>query len=233
MDSGDWIALIAVVVSVGAAFISAWQARIARTSADSQMEMAKRVHREQNEPYVVVDIEPYQPGSPAMVLVIENIGPTVARNVRISCDPPIVSNWGDDLTATLQQIMSQPISALPPRRRLVYLFDDHDRWRTDLPTAYTFTVQCDGPEGAVEALEYMIDFGFWGDSLIGERPTKRLEEELDSISTVLGKLTDSVKLAAAPMIREERRRQADAFRERRNRVPRPPSPDLPSGSPDA
>ncbi|MFC9123255.1 radical SAM protein [Streptomyces sp. NPDC057067] len=25
--------------------------------------------------------------------------------------------------------------------------------------------------------------GFWGDSLIGERPTKRLEEELDSIST--------------------------------------------------
>lgn len=48
MDEGDWIALVAVVVSVAAAGISVWQARIARASAEAAKEQA-RYAREQAE----------------------------------------------------------------------------------------------------------------------------------------------------------------------------------------
>ncbi|GGU10882.1 hypothetical protein [Streptomyces lateritius] len=48
MDEGDWIALVAVVVSVTAASISIWQAWIARRSADAAKEQA-RYAREQAE----------------------------------------------------------------------------------------------------------------------------------------------------------------------------------------
>ncbi len=41
MDEGDWIALVAVVVSVTAAGISIWQAWIARTSAEAAKEQAR------------------------------------------------------------------------------------------------------------------------------------------------------------------------------------------------
>ncbi|WP_327281049.1 MULTISPECIES: hypothetical protein [unclassified Streptomyces] len=33
------------------------------------------------------------PDGGALLLVVENTGPTVARNVRISCDPPLESGW--------------------------------------------------------------------------------------------------------------------------------------------
>jgi hypothetical protein len=81
LGASDWIALVALFVAAAAAVISAWQARIARTSAASRLALAQRVHKESTEPYVIVDIQPREPWSFIFVLVIENIGPTVARNV--------------------------------------------------------------------------------------------------------------------------------------------------------
>ncbi|WP_327392561.1 hypothetical protein OG533_19715 [Streptomyces sp. NBC_01186] len=107
--------------------------------AHLQLEQAKAAHREQNEPYVIVDIQPRDPASGVLVVVVENIGPTVARNVRIAADPPLVSGWGDDLTQMLQRAMSRTIPMLPPGRRLEYLLDNHARFESDLPTAYNFT----------------------------------------------------------------------------------------------
>ncbi|MEU1077237.1 MULTISPECIES: hypothetical protein [unclassified Streptomyces] len=112
MDVGDWIALSTGTVSVGAAAIAIWQARTASASAShsdkqaraadeqvrvaheqlqqadrlhrEQLALAERIHREQNEPYVIVDIQPSDPTSGILVVVIENIGPTVVRDERIS-----------------------------------------------------------------------------------------------------------------------------------------------------
>ncbi len=166
------------------------------------MALAERIHREQNEPYVIVDIQPSDPASGTLVVVIENIGPTVARDVRISCGPPLVSGWGDDLTEVLQRALSRTICLLPPGRRLEFFLDNQDRLQnSDLPTAYTFTVESEGPSARVESLEYVVDFGTWAESLMKNRPTKRIEDKLGKIQDAVKALSDSYKLANAPAIR--------------------------------
>lgn len=177
----------AVVVAVAAAVIAVWQAAIARRSAAQQLTLAERIHREQNEPYVIVDIQPnHNDGS--LLLVIENAGPTVARNVRISCDPPLESGWapvGDepDLTQVLQQVLARTIPMLPPHRRLTFLLDSSERFKnTELPRVYTFTVNADGPAGAVETLEFTVDIDAVAWALLEDRPTKQLEDKLGKIA---------------------------------------------------
>ncbi|MFF9512373.1 hypothetical protein ACF1BU_36615 [Streptomyces sp. NPDC014724] len=133
-----------VAVAVVAAVIAAWQAAIARRSAAQQLAFAERIHREQKESYVIVGIQPDSLHG-ALLLVVENTGSTVARNVRISCDPPGVQlaprgGWaGAD--PVIQQVLARTIPMLPPRRRLTFLLDQPERFQnTELPRVYTFTV---------------------------------------------------------------------------------------------
>jgi hypothetical protein len=176
----------AVLVAVVAAVIAVWQAAIARRSAAQQLALTERIHREQNEPYVIVDIQPER-NDGSLLLVIENAGPTVARNVRISCNPPIQSGWapvGDepDLTQVMQQVLARTIPMLPPRRRLTFLLDNSSRYKnTELPRVYTFTVNADGPAGAVETLEFTVDLDAMAWALLENRPTKHLETKLGKI----------------------------------------------------
>lgn len=176
----------AVAVAIVAAVIAVWQAAIARRSAAQQLALAERIHREQNEPYVIVDIQPER-NDGSLLLVIENAGPTVARNVRISCNPPLKSGWapvGDepDLTQVIQQVMARTIPMLPPRRRLTFLLDSRERFKnTELPRVYTFTVNADGPAGAVETLEFTVDLDAVAWALLEDRPTKQLETKLGKI----------------------------------------------------
>lgn len=155
-------------------------------SAAQQLALAERIHREQNEPYVIVDIQPER-NNGSLLLVIENAGPTVARNVRISCNPPLKSGWapvGDepDLTQVLQQVLARTIPMLPPRRRLTFLLGSRERFKnTELPRVYTFAVNADGPAGAVETLEFTVDLDAVAWALLEDRPTKQLETELGQI----------------------------------------------------
>ncbi|MFD3699709.1 hypothetical protein ACFWUZ_26900 [Streptomyces sp. NPDC058646] len=97
MDAGDWTAVGSMVVALMAVGVSMRQARHANRQVNAaeqqvavarqQLEHAEAVHREQNEPYVVVDIQPADSMSGVLVVVGENIGSTIARNVRISVDP--------------------------------------------------------------------------------------------------------------------------------------------------
>ncbi|MEU5163825.1 hypothetical protein AB0G74_30010 [Streptomyces sp. NPDC020875] len=180
----------AVIVAVAAALIAAWQASIARRAVREQLALAERIHREQNEPYVIVDIQPdayYQ----ALLLVIENTGPTVARDVRISCDPPLESGWeprpGEtDLTQVLQEVLARPIPILPPRRRLTFLVDRQERFQdADLPRVYTFTVDANGPDGKVETAQYSVDLDTMKWILREDRPTQRLEDKLVGIKQAI------------------------------------------------
>ncbi|GAB2606595.1 hypothetical protein GCM10027168_44310 [Streptomyces capparidis] len=186
----------AVAVAVLAAVIAAWQATIARRSAARQLALAERIHREQNEPYVIVDIQP-DPHFGELLLVIENTGPTVARNVRISCDPPLESGWNPvedepDLTQVIQQVLARTIPMLPPRRRLTFLLDNRERLRnTELPRVYTFTVTADGPAGPVETLEFTVDFDAVAWVLLEHRPTEGIETELGKIGAKLAKIAQA------------------------------------------
>ncbi|MCX4564696.1 hypothetical protein OHA02_52425 [Streptomyces phaeochromogenes] len=223
MDAGEWIALGAGAVATVAAIISLSQAKSSRVAADhakrqavaadaqvdlarQQLAQAEQAQREQNEPYVIVDIQPDGPGSDVLVLVVENIGPTLARNVHITASPPLVSGWGDPQTQSLQRSLGRTIPMLPPGRRLKFLFDNHHRFSSSLPLAYDFTVKAEGPYGPMEDLEYTVDFGTWEESLMGERPTKKLEEKVGEVGASLKKLADHYGKANAAAMRSETER---------------------------
>ncbi|MFD7407762.1 hypothetical protein ACFV7R_35040 [Streptomyces sp. NPDC059866] len=239
MDAGDWIALAAVVISVAAAGIAIWQAKTASASADharaqaraadeqvrvareqlqqaervhrEQLALAERVHREQNEPYVVVDIAPNEPGSGMLVLTIQNTGPTMARDVRVEFTPSLESS-DSRLTQRLRRALSRPIAVLPPGRRLVYAVDTFQRWQVGLPMEFDVTVHANGPAGAVEPLTYRIDLEVLAESLVGERPNKRIEDALEKIAGGAKSLAGTYKLANGTAIRAERQWSQEQLR---------------------
>ncbi|MFF4765092.1 hypothetical protein [Streptomyces sp. NEAU-H3] len=182
LTTDQWTVIVAVVATL----IATWQAAIARVAANKQLVLSERIHREQNAPYVIVDIQP-DGNHGSLLLIIENTGPTVARDVRISCDPPLESGWeprpGEpDLTQVMQEILARPIPILPPRRRLTFLLDNQDRFENvQLPRLYTFTVDANGPEGEVETAQYTVDLDALKWVLLEERPTKRVEDKLSKI----------------------------------------------------
>ncbi|NGO13134.1 hypothetical protein G5C60_37450 [Streptomyces sp. HC44] len=211
LEASDWISLSAVFVAVVAAGVSVWQAFIARRAGAEQLELAKRVQREQNEPYVVVDIGPHETGSRLIVLSIHNSGPTMARDVRVQVTPELVSTHAN-LTDRVQRAVSRTIPFLPPGRKLVYPFDTSQRWQSDLPMQFDVTVNARGPEGEVEALTYRIDLDVLAGYLPGERPGKGIEDHLKKIETHLGVLNKTYKQANSEAIRTENQRWIDELR---------------------
>ncbi|MFE2844342.1 hypothetical protein ACFXKS_12395 [Streptomyces scopuliridis] len=185
METDQWSLVVAVL-----AFVSAgWAVKYSRAqalSAQGQLDVARQVHREQSEPYVIVDIQPYDPGTHLLVLVIQNVGPTVARNVRVTATPELSSTHGDEITQALQNVTARTIPMIPPGRRLQYFFDTGARFGSALPMEFEFTVTSEGPMGPVETLRYTVDLAILTEELIGERPTKKLEEKL-------GKIADGVR----------------------------------------
>ncbi|MET9690425.1 hypothetical protein ABZY81_18405 [Streptomyces sp. NPDC006514] len=237
MDAGDWIAVCSGAVAVAAAGISMRQARHASGQvaaaqeqvrvARQQLEHAEAVHREQNEPYVVVDIQPDVSGT--LVIVVENIGSTIARNVRIEVDPPLESGWGEDLTEMLARAFSRTFPMLPPRRRLEFLLDEQERFQnTGLPTAYTFTVRCEGPYGPVEDMQHVVDFGTYAETLIVRSPLRRVEDKLGDIGKEIATLAALYKksnASATGRTNEHRVQMLRAAQEQRRRGQLERSPD--------
>lgn len=185
MEIEQW----SLVVSVLAFCVAGWAIKYARAqaaSAQGQLEVARQVHREQNEPYVIVDIQPYDPGSFVLVLVIENVGTTMARNVKITASPELESSHGSAVTEALQSVIARTISMIPPGRKHQYFFDTSQRFQSGLPVVFEFAVTSEGPMGPVETLRYTVDLAAIKEELIGERPTKKLEEKV-------GKVADSLR----------------------------------------
>lgn len=117
------ISVAALIFSTTAAFWSlVYNRRQARAVAEANA-LTERAQREQAEPYVIVDIRPRIPGSSLLVLVIENIGQTLARNVRISVTPPLQTTLGAEKAEILNRAVGRHIATLPPNRRIPFVMD--------------------------------------------------------------------------------------------------------------
>lgn len=194
MDTENWIGVAAAGVAVVAVIISIVQVRHTKAQSRAAIEQAERVHREQSEPYVIVDIQPDGPGSGLLVLLVENTGSTLARDVKITVDPPLVSASSDKMTERVQRGLSRTIPMLPPGRRLKWAFDvSSRRFASDLPTAFTFNVESKGPFGDVEPLTYLVDISSWQETLLGEHPSAKVEKALDDIAANVSALTRAYK----------------------------------------
>ncbi|MFI2620423.1 hypothetical protein [Streptomyces sp. NPDC018584] len=214
MGTEQWSLVVAALALLVSILTTWWTKKYAK----AQLDLARRVQQESSEPYVVVDIEPSEPGSFAMVLSIRNIGPTLARNVRITATPDLASSHSPKVTEALQRVLARTIPMIPPGRRLTYFFDTDQRFRSDLPMAFDFTVRADGPAGDVEPLHYNVDLSVYGEALVGQRPTKFLEERLKKLEKPLTKLAKDYRTVHQSAIHAEGQQRIDEWRRRQEEL---------------
>ena len=152
MDTGDWIALGQLVVLAVAALY-----------ARKQVAEARALREARSRPFVVVDIDPWSKKG-VLLLTIENLGQTMARDVQLSLVPRLQStldgraNWPDIANF---KIFRDGIPSLPPGKRLACTLDTPTRFfKSNLPRLYTVSVTYEGPTGAYTET-YVLDLDMY------------------------------------------------------------------------
>ncbi|MEU7877947.1 hypothetical protein [Microbispora bryophytorum] len=188
------------------------QAVSARDQAEiaaNQLALDRTAFTESQQPYVVVDIRASDFISEALNLVVENVGPTVARNVRIRFDPPIQTSLDGDHSEKLADalIFTKGIPHLPPGRKIEALFDiGWQFFEKDLPRQYSVTVEADGPYGAVEPLTYLIDLEIY--RKLRHLAVKTLHQQVQEVES----LRKAVERVAEELARPRREAEAAEWR---------------------
>lgn len=175
------IAAAALLVSFAAAVYSRRQT----TLAAAQLELARRIQIEASEPYVIADIVPRVGGSGLLQFRIENIGPTLARDVQLTVSPPLQGGGPEVWDQTLAQVVAQKIPVLPPGRHIAWHFASGFTIfeNPSLPRQYTVTATATGPAGPVTPLTYIIDL----DAIDGSAL------ESSTVEACLAKIADHTK----------------------------------------
>lgn len=219
----DAVAALATSIQTGivavAAGIAWWQVRESRKLREAQAQ-----------PYVVVSLEQDPNVRAAVNLVIRNIGTTVARDVRLSFEPPLVSSLdepGSDIKVTDWQAL-KGIPSLVPGQSMSTLFDllitryEGMAAGSKYPTETEVTVTYMGEVGKDKQhrYTYLLDFSvFHNGHSFGTKNLNDGVEELEKISNVLkswderGSLRTLVK--GLDESREERAAQYKEYLERR------------------
>lgn len=170
------------------------QAEQARQASEEQTQREQRLREEQARPFVVVDFEPSSVWGNIINLVFENVGKTLAKNVRFSFDPTLKSSQderdGYDFASSV--LLTQGIPAMPPGKRFVALFDlSHRRVKTDLPMTYRVRVDLQDTQGRdQEPLEYVLDLNFrYGIRRVESKTIHDVAKSLTEIERSLGRWT--------------------------------------------
>lgn len=126
MSLAVWISFVAAAVAIFALFYSGRSAHAARDSATAAEEQARAAEEQTQlqrelakvaaEPSLWVDIRADEPTGQALVLLVGNSGPSVARNVQVTFDPPVTAKQTD--MQPLLDTLRQGISAIAPGRTL-------------------------------------------------------------------------------------------------------------------
>lgn len=185
--------------------------------ARRQLIQARELREEEAAPFIVVDIVPDRPGGWLLDLVIENTGKTMARDVRITFEPPIQTaidmkgyepqNWSP---------LRDGIKTLIPSRRLHSLFDSaHERYPTDLPRQYEVNVDCKDARGRPQpTVTITIDLEpTFGAMTSREKGLDHLVQEVEKLrkaSEKIAKKVGTVEVFDGPARQAERaERQAE------------------------
>lgn len=198
MSTSEAITLLIAVVSAGAAIVAALFAGSQAVTAthqsryaQEQLALAEQVRKDQAQPYVFADLRPDEQDPVKVMLVIQNTGVTVAKNVRVTFDPPLASVAMPEFAEEMA-VLKGAISTLPPGRRIQWFFDISFQLfdSPDAPRCYTVTVNADGPFGPVEELTYDIDLNDVGRSDAAAPVGKRIVDELGKTRKAIEKIAN-------------------------------------------
>lgn len=181
----DWTAL--------AGWVTATIALVASTIALLQLRHARRLRREQAQPYVVAYMEPMV-GAPEFVeLVVRNFGATIARDVRISATPALrrTVQGGDPEDVWLPEY----IPALVPSQEWRTLWDfSPERTSAALPDRHEVVVSYqDSKNKKLPDTPSVLDWGAYrGRSWIERRGLHDAAEALREIAKITKKWNNSI-----------------------------------------
>ncbi|MFE2646697.1 hypothetical protein ACFXDO_29675 [Streptomyces nigra] len=202
----DWSA----AATVATAFFTIATVAIALAAAlyaKQQVDLARQLREEQAQPFVVVDFQDNAVWSKAIDFVVENMGQTLAKNVRIKLDQQFESTLdGDGFPLRDSPLMTQGIPSLPPRKRITALFDvSHDRYSAGLPMKYTATVEFQDSHGKdQEPLVYILDLSTRHDLL------QIAEYRMHDAAKALREMSKTLKETRNDLRSEFRRRRMES-----------------------
>jgi len=173
------VASVAAAAAVTALYFNWRSARAAiraAKAAEEQTEIQRQIRIDAAQPFVWVDIRPDTSTGTLLNLVVGNSGLTVATNVRVTADPalPRIQQLAERV-ATAEKLLARGIPSLPPGRTYIWpLGQGFNLINDDAPQAFTFTVEAEGPFGAIPVMAYVVDLA----ALKGvmDRPTGSLHE---------------------------------------------------------
>jgi hypothetical protein len=192
-----WVAFGAAVsiLSLLVAGISLIYARRSAKASREQTKQQKRAPRDAAQPMLWVDVRGDDGQDQALVLLLGNSGPSVARNVKVILDPAPPSKV--DIKPILE-ILKQGIASVPPGRTMKWaLGAAPDTVDSDSHKACRVRIEAEGPFGAIEPLEYVISV----DDLNGSRavPPGNLHEvaaELREMTKATKELNEIIRSAS-------------------------------------
>lgn len=174
------ISIIALVVSAFALPFTIWAARAAARQAGAahdqteiqreqvaamheQTQLQRGLAREALQPYVWADIQPDMQQGTVMHVVVANNGPTVARNVRVTFDPPLpAGQQQSDKVESVERVLASGLRSLAPKRVIRWTLGvGYDLLSSEEPQVRTVRVEGDGPHGPLPVLEIQIDISDW------------------------------------------------------------------------
>lgn len=172
-----------------------------------QVGEARRLRVEQARPWVVVRFDP----GFVFEIVVENIGKTVAKKIKIEFDPPLESTWSRPWGWEESTLLTDGIPMLPPGDTLRFHFDTFtERVNTDLPMKYSVIVTYDDPAGrALPADEYVLDLSLYTGMAVPPKSLPDLVQEVEKLRKEVSKWTDGIRgieVHAVDRNRRERRR---------------------------
>ena len=183
-----WVALGAAV-SILSLLVAGFSLIYVRRSAKASREQArqqKQAAKDAAQPMLWVDIRGDDGQGQALVLLLGNSGPSIARNVKVTFDPAPPATL--DIKPILQ-ILKQGITSLPPGRTMQWALGGAARntngW--DPHKAYRVRIDAEGPFGAIEPLEYVISV----DDLNGSRAAP--PGNLHAVAAELREMTKATK----------------------------------------
>ena len=170
-----WTFCTLVVIAVSAVY------------ARQQLHEARQLRIARSRPFVYVDLD-FTAVKWLIDLVIVNSGPTLARDVQISFDPPPASTlreWG----LPDSRMLTGGIPSLPPGKQIRFLFDNlHQRYDSNLPTEYRVEVCYHDGLGRDFKDVYVLDVGIYlGLEYLQEIGVHELGQTLEKIERTMNR----------------------------------------------
>jgi hypothetical protein len=180
-----WVALGAAV-SILSLLVAGFSLVYVRRSANASREQTrqpKQAAKDAAQPVLWVDVRGDGQGQ-ALVLLLGNSGPSIARNVKVVFDPAPPATL--DIKPVLE-ILKQGIASVPPGRTMKWALVAENTSDWDAHEAYRVRIEAEGPFGAIEPLEYVISV----DDLDGSRAAP--PGNLHAVAAELREMTKATK----------------------------------------